>query len=326
MDSVVVLTEFAAAKVNLALHVTGRRADGYHQLDSLVAFARFGDRIAVTPAPEDLFAVDGPFASDVPTDAGNLVIRARDVLRVIVAPPLTPPLKGEGGVDGAVSPSPLRGGVRGGGDLNAVSIRLTKNLPVASGVGGGSSDAAATLKALNQFWGLGLSTDDLARIALPLGADVPMCLSARPLVARGIGDEVTPVSAFPSLGLVLVNPGVAVSTPAVFAALQTRDNPPLPPLPGRFDFHSLRNWLDLTRNDLEPPARSIEPVIGEALAALDRAGSGFSRMSGSGATCFGLFETGNVAKRAAAAIRARHSHWFVAATRTITSEGSHEPD
>ncbi|MGB3501908.1 MAG: 4-(cytidine 5'-diphospho)-2-C-methyl-D-erythritol kinase [Mesorhizobium sp.] len=299
MDSVVMLTEFAAAKINLALHVTGRRPDGYHLLDSLVAFGRFGDRIVVSPSSEDSFAVDGPFAPSVPLDASNLVLKARDALRTAHSPGMAQP----------------------------VSIRLTKNLPVASGVGGGSSDAAATLRALNQLWGAGLGPSELAAIGLSLGADVPMCLSSAALVARGVGDEVSPLAAFPSLGIVLVNPNVPVSTPAVFAALQSRDNAPMPPLPASIDFHSLRNWLDLTRNDLEPAAIRIAPAIGHAISALNRAGSGFTRMSGSGATCFGLYETGNVAKRAAAAIRACNPDWFVAATRTIASgPQAHEQD
>ncbi|SFP00685.1 4-diphosphocytidyl-2-C-methyl-D-erythritol kinase [Mesorhizobium sp. NFR06] len=198
-----------------------------------------------------------------------------------------------------------------------VAIRLEKNLPIASGVGGGSSDAAAALSGLTRLWKLDVDDKALARVGLTLGADLPMCLEARPLVARGIGDEVSPLSAFPALGLVLVNPGVSVSTPEVFEALSRRDNEALPPLPKRLDFHAVRNWLGTTRNDLEAAARSIEPAIGEALKALKRADAAFARMSGSGATCFGLFETGNVAKRAAIEIRARHPDWFVAATRSM---------
>lgn len=304
MDSVVSLTEFAPAKVNLALHVTGRRADGYHLLDSLVVFTRFGDRLAVEAAVADSFAVDGPFADDVPVDGGNLAVRARDALRSFA-------------LDQTVG--------RGVEDISAelcppVSIRLTKNLPVASGVGGGSSDAAAVLKALVRLWRLDIGDAALAPMALSLGADVPMCLAARPLLARGIGDEIAPLAGFPSLGLVLVTPRIAVSTAKIFDALQSRDNAPLPPLPRQIDFHSLRNWLETTRNDLEQPARTLHPGITVALAALRKADAGFARMSGSGATCFGLFETGNVAKRAAAEIRGRHPGWFVAATRTLTSE------
>ena len=284
------ITRYAPAKINLALHVTGQRADGYHLIESLAVFTRFGDRVTVSASDQDSFSVSGPFAAHVPLDETNLALRARDALRAVF------PVE-------AATP---------------VAITLEKNLPVASGIGGGSSDAAATLRGLAELWAI----DDtaLARIGLSLGADLPMCLAARPLIARGVGDELTTLPRFPALGLVLVNPGVAVSTADVFGALTQRDNAPLPPLPTHVDFHSLRNWLETTRNDLEPAAREIEPAIGTAAAALDRAGSGFTRMSGSGATCFGLFETGNVAKRAAVAIRGRHPGWFVAATHSTASE------
>jgi 4-diphosphocytidyl-2-C-methyl-D-erythritol kinase len=286
--------EFAPAKINLALHVTGRRADGYHLLESLAVFTRYGDRVSIEPAERDEFTVSGPYAPAVPTDETNLILKARDALRGVVPSMATAP----------------------------VAIRLEKNLPIASGIGGGSSDAAAALRGLVKFWGLDVEHEALTRIGAALGADLPMCLAAKPLVARGTGDELSPVAGFPALGLVLVNPDVAVSTPAVFAALQQRDNEALPPLPPHIDFHTLRNWLEITRNDLEDAARSIEPSIGAAKAALMKADAGFARMSGSGATCFGLFETGNVAKRAAASIRSRHPGWFVAATRSMPSEGA----
>ncbi|ESY56511.1 MULTISPECIES: 4-(cytidine 5'-diphospho)-2-C-methyl-D-erythritol kinase [unclassified Mesorhizobium] len=287
-------TWLAPAKINLALHVTGRRADGYHLLESLVVFTRFGDRVEIEPADADRFSVSGRYATSVPIDDSNLVVKAREALRRQAGQQRTPP----------------------------VAIRLEKNLPVASGVGGGSSDAAAVLQGLVRTWGLDIGEAELSRIGLTLGADVPMCLAAKPLVARGVGDELSPIADFPALALVLVNPGVAVSTPDVFNALEKRDNEGLPPLPRAFDFHSVRNWLEITRNDLEEPAQAIQPPIGRALSLLNRAGSGFSRMSGSGATCFGLFETGNVAKRAAAEIRSREPEWFVAATRSIASEGA----
>jgi len=280
----------APAKLNLALHVTGRRPDGYHLLDSLVAFTRFGDRLTISAADEDSFVISGPFAAGLAADDTNLVIRARTALRQAF------------------------------GDQSPVSITLEKNLPVASGVGGGSSDAAAALKGLADIWKLDASDADLARIALPLGADLPMCLAAKPLLARGIGDEITSVPGMASLGIVLVNPDVAVSTANVFAALANRDNEPLPPLPRTLDFHGLCNWLETTRNDLETPAQRVQPAINGALAALRKGGAHFVRMSGSGATCFGLFESGNVAKRAATMIRERKPGWFVAATRNIPSE------
>jgi len=282
----------AHAKINLALHVTGRRNDGYHQIESLAVFTRFGDRIETELAESDIFSVSGRYASAVPLDDSNLVLRARDALRKEAGQQDTPP----------------------------VAIRLEKNLPVAAGIGGGSSDAAAVLHGLVRIWNLNVDNAVLARIGLALGADVPMCLAAKPLIARGIGEELSMVPDFSSLGLVLVNPGTAVATAEVFKALARRDNEGLPPLPRVLDFHGVRNWLEVTRNDLEPAALAMQPAIGRALSQLNRAGAGFARMSGSGATCFGLFETGNVAKRAAAEIRGRQPDWFVAATRSLTSE------
>lgn len=291
-----IITLDAPAKLNLALHVTGRRADGYHLIESLAVFTRFGDRLTVSPAEGDTFLVTGKYADDVPTDGTNLVTKARDALRGHFGPDRCGP----------------------------VAITLEKNLPVASGVGGGSSDAAAALNGLARLWSLDVDKAALAGIGLTLGADVPMCLARRPLVARGIGDDIETLPGFASLGFVLVNPGVAVSTADVFRELKNRENAPLPEPPRAIDFHGLRNWLDLTRNDLQQAAEELAPAIGAAIKALERAGSGFTRMSGSGATCFGLFETGNVAKRAAAQIRQRHPGWFVAATRSIPSEDFHD--
>ena len=285
-------TELAPAKINLALHVTGRRDDGYHLIDSLVVFTRFGDRVTTQAADEDRFDVTGRYAAGVPLGDDNLILKAREALRAHCGADQTPP----------------------------VAISLEKNLPVASGIGGGSSDAAATLRSLSRLWGLDLDQSELAQIGVRLGADVPMCLIAKPLLARGIGDELSMVADFPSLGLVLVNPGVGVATAEVFKALASADNEDLPRPPDHFDFHSMRNWLETTRNDLGPAADAIAPSVRYGLAALTKADAGFARMSGSGATCFGLYETGNVAKRAAAIIRKRQPNWFVAATRSIPSE------
>ncbi|MGE0501612.1 MAG: 4-(cytidine 5'-diphospho)-2-C-methyl-D-erythritol kinase [Rhizobiaceae bacterium] len=293
------VAEPAPAKINLALHVTGRRPDGLHLLETLVVFARFGDRLEASLSDADGLRVAGRYAPDVPDDDTNLVLKARDGLRNAFP----------------------------GRDLPSVAITLEKNLPVSSGVGGGSSDAAASLRALDAIWQLNVSERALGELAVSLGADVPMCLAARPLIARGIGESLEPLGRFPVLPLVLVNPGIAVSTATVFAALESHDGAPLPPLPSRFDVHTLGTWLEMSRNDLEPAARAIAPAIDGALSALRHAGARLARMSGSGATCFGLFETGNVAKRAAIAIRTRHPDWFVAATRSMASEGkAREPD
>lgn len=293
------VAEHAPAKVNLALHVTGRRADGYHLLDTLVVFAEAGDRIRAEPAGEDRFSIGGPFADALQGGGENLVLRARDLLRKTAG--YGPP----------------------------VAITLEKSLPVASGIGGGSSDAAAALRALTRLWGLTTTPETLQRAALTLGADLPMCLAASTLVARGIGESLEAVSGLPRLAMVLVNPGVAVATPAVFRALAHRGNPPLPPLPSlpvRPSFAALADWLAGTRNDLEAPAVSLAPETGAALAALRAAGAAFSRMSGSGATCFGLYASDAEAARAAAAIAAGRPSWYVKATRTIEkaqADGAH---
>lgn len=264
-------TEFAPAKVNLALHVTGQRADGYHLLDSLVVFAGVGDRVTVAPGAG--FAITGPQAAALAPEPGNLCLRAA--------------------------------GAMGGG----LRITLDKHLPVASGIGGGSADAAATLRAMAR---LGRPLPQAAAV-LALGADVPVCLAGRAVRMTGVGEGLTPVT-LPPVWLVLANPGVAVPTPAVFRALATRDNPPLPPLPALPDAAALAGWLGGTRNDLEPPAITLAPEIAFTRAALAATpGCLLARMSGSGATCFGLYATEPAARAAAAAIRAAQPGWWVAA-------------
>lgn len=202
----------------------------------------------------------------------------------------------------------------------AVAVTLDKRLPVASGIGGGSSDAAAALRVLARHWDVKGSAALFRSLARTLGADVPMCLAARPLLASGVGDVLEPVEGMPALHLVLVNPGTPLSTPDVFRTLVRRDNPPLPPLPARLDAESLHGWLAGTRNDLEVPAQSLVPDIAEALSALGSAGAAVARMSGSGATCFGLFSTGAAAARAAASIGATRPGWFCVATETLRQE------
>ncbi|MEQ8341877.1 MAG: 4-(cytidine 5'-diphospho)-2-C-methyl-D-erythritol kinase [Marinovum algicola] len=266
---------FAPAKINLTLHVTGQRADGYHLLDSLVVFAGVGDVLRVAPADEMSLRVTGPMAAGVPEDARNLCWKAAEAFG-----------------------APVR-------------IELEKHLPAAAGIGGGSSDAAAVLRAMETIYGRPFSGD-----ALRLGADVPVCLLAHAARMSGIGEQVLPLSQ-PPMDAVLVNPGVAVSTPAVFKALRSRDNPPMTdwPLDGRSD--STLAWLRTMRNDLEPPAIGVQPVIGRVLTALDEEGADLARMSGSGATCFGLFPDGSAATAAAAGLRAAHPDWWVVAT-TLT--------
>lgn len=282
------ITEFAAAKVNLALHVTGRREDGYHLLETLVVFCDVGDIVTVgRPGPgRDEFALSGPHGGELDDGGNNLVLRARNALRSVI---------------GRRAASPI-------------AIALEKNLPVSSGIGGGSADAAATLRALARHWQA--KDVDLAAVATTLGADVPMCLRSEPALATGTGEVLTPLAGLPPLHLVIVNPGVPVSTPAVFARLQTCANPPLPPLPAIGDARDLADYLQRTRNDLAGPARQIVPAIGNVLDALDATGPLMARMSGSGATCFGLYLDADSAARAAGALRKTEPAWYVRATRT----------
>ncbi|MEI2383945.1 4-(cytidine 5'-diphospho)-2-C-methyl-D-erythritol kinase [Breoghania sp. JC706] len=278
--------EEARAKINLALHVTGRRADGYHELDTLVGFPPFGDVLAAAPADDLSLTVSGPFAADLGPSCDNLVMRAASLLREAFA---------------------IRAGA---------ALVLEKRLPVASGIGGGSADAAAALRALVRLWGLDPADPRIADIATRLGADVPMCLASRPLRASGIGEVLHPVAELPAGGLVLANPRVAVATPAIFKALKRRDNPPLCDMPTFADARALAEWLAAARNDLQPPAIETAPIIAdvlEALAALP--GALIARMSGSGATCFALFDDEATAKAATGALAAAHSEWWICQTR-----------
>jgi 4-diphosphocytidyl-2-C-methyl-D-erythritol kinase len=271
------LAELAPAKVNLALHVTGRRADGYHLLDSLVVFAGIGDRLEAEPAAGLSLSLRGPFASGLGTGEDNLVLRAATLLR--------PPGQG-------------------------AALHLTKALPVAAGIGGGSADAAAALRLLARLWGVALPPPDRV---LALGADVPVCLAGRSARMGGIGGELTAV-ALPPFWIVLVNPGVPVPTGGVFAGLARRENPPMPDLPRLPDAAALFGWLAAQRNDLEAPARALVPSIDGVLAAIAaQPGCALARMSGSGATCFGLFAAEAGALAAAQALRSAAPSWWVAA-------------
>lgn len=287
--AVIEVIEQAPAKINLALHVTGRRPDGYHELDSVVTFANLVDDVHVFPARQDRLTLAGPYAGALGSGT-NLVETARDRLRALI--------------------------VERGGTAPAVEIRLAKNLPVASGIGGGSADAAAALRGLTRLWEATVSKADLAGLAETLGADVPMCLVSRPVAARGIGEVLEPLVPFPSFDMVLVNPGEAVATPAVFAALEKRENSP-PTYPAAWGTaREAAAHLAAMRNDLEAPARKIAPAIGDVLDEIAATGPWLARMSGSGATCFGLYEGAEPARQAAAAISARHPGWYVRACRT----------
>ena len=278
------LGAFAPAKINLWLHVTGRRTDGYHELDSLVAFADIGDRLTGAPADTLSLTVSGPFAGALETGGGNLVLRAARALAA-------------------------RCGVPAG-----AALHLEKNLPVAAGIGGGSADAAAALRLCARLWRAEIGGEDLARLALGLGADIPVCLAGRTARMTGIGETLTPLMPPPPAApAVLVNPGAAVPTGAVFGALAGRFSPPAGLRDGDRD-SDLVARAEPNRNDLETPAIVRVPEIADVLAAL-RAAAGLrlARMSGSGATCFGLFGSEGEAAAAARAIAAAHPAWWVAA-------------
>lgn len=285
--------ETARAKINLALHVTGRRADGYHLLDSLVTFAEAGDTLSFSPADSDRLTLGGRFGQRLDAEGDNLVLKARDVLRQAL--------------QALGHPAP------------PVHIHLDKDLPIAAGIGGGSADAAATLRGLQRFWNATLPDNALAALALRLGADVPMCLSSRPLLARGIGEDLQPV-ALPTFSMVLINPLIGVSTPEIFRRLERRDNAPMPALPSSSAASAWLAFLKGQRNDLEPPARSLVSVIGELTAALEESGARLARMSGSGATCFGLYADEAAATAATTRLATRFPDAYIKATRTLPGD------
>ena len=281
---------FAPAKINLYLHVVGRQADGYHLLDSLVAFADIGDTVTAAPADGLSLAVSGPEAAALAdTGADNLVLRAA---RAYAA----------------------HHRVAAG-----AALHLTKNLPVASGIGGGSSDAAATLRALAVLWGLPL--DDAAmRIAASLGADIPACLDGRPLWLGGVGDRLLPLPGLPPLGVVLANPRRALPTASVFRARQGAFTTAAPPRVAPRNATALIGLLRPCCNDLAAAAIGLVPeiaVVLDRLAALP--GAYLSRMSGSGATCFALFAERRAAEDAAAALAAAEPGWWVKAGALLSA-------
>lgn len=277
----------APAKINLALHVTRRREDGYHDLESLVVFADVADELEAVEAPADSLVVTGPFAHTLGNGQTNLVARAVEAYR-----------------------QHFPGHVETG-----LAITLRKNLPVAAGIGGGSADAAAALRLMAGI-GKAPPISELQDVAARLGADVPACLVSMPLVARGVGEILSPLAAFPACHVVLVNPLIPVVTADIFRRLAKRDNPPLPALPSPLTRPAqLGIWLSETRNDLEPAAIAMVPVIGDLIAQLAEApGCILARMSGSGATVFGLFGSASQAHQAAHDLReATPDHWVAAA-------------
>ncbi len=282
------LVENAPAKVNLTLRVIGRRADGYHEIESLVVFADFGDRLSFLPGGELKLAVQGPGAAQAGEGDDNLVLKAARSLA-------------------AQRPK-----------LQVGAFRLDKQIPVAAGLGGGSADAAAALRLLAQANKIAPGDPDLRAAAQATGADVPVCLDPRARVMRGIGEILSEPIALPALPALLVNPGVAVATKAVFAGWKPGAMPCAPlatALAETTERDRLLRELIAQKNDLEEPAMALAPAIAEVLAAL-RSLLGFelARMSGSGATCFALFESMPAARAAAEALTGQYPQWWVRAT------------
>jgi len=291
----------APIKINLALHITGKRADGFHNLESLVVFSKEGDRLSFRPGRRDSFRAYGSYAEKLGSPRSNLVLKARDALRQFYGREYIPP----------------------------VSIHLEKNLPVAAGLGGGSADAAACLFGLMRLNGLSEGAElpenlpPLVQLAAELGADVPMCLAwfhrRSAFIARGKGEELEPLLHFPKLAAVVINNGTAISTRTVFGKLDKTESAPFPPAVAEARARSFDEWIALLkslRNDLYPPALWIEPALSDALALLRESGAAFCAMSGSGASCFGIYPNLQIAQAAANFISRRHPDYFCLATET----------
>jgi 4-diphosphocytidyl-2-C-methyl-D-erythritol kinase len=274
------LGEAAPAKINLFLHVLGRRADLYHLLDSLVVFAGAADFLGAEPADFLSLSLSGPFGAALAVEEDNLVLRAGRAL------------------------------AESAGIVPAARLTLDKNLPIASGIGGGSADAAAALRLLARLWHIDLPPEKLSSVALTLGADVPVCLQGKPARMGGVGEVLRPAPALPECGLLLVNPGVGVATQAVFRARAGAFSAPAI-LPAAWpDAAAMAADLSFLKNDLQIPAIGLCPVIAEVLDAIGRTQDCLlARMSGSGATCFGLFADCAAAERAAARLGGRN--WWV---------------
>ena len=277
------MIETAYAKVNVALHVRARRDDGYHALESLFAFAEHGDRLSAVATDDgaiDLI-IDGPFGGALEAGPGNLVVKAARALQSYL------------------------------GDQRGAAIRLTKILPVASGIGGGSADAAATLRLLARLWDVRIEAEELAGLALDLGSDVPACVASVTQMVTGRGEGLRRhwVEGLEGMAMLLVNPGVGLSTAQVFSGWDRVDRGPL-------DAASLEALVAQGRNDLEAPAVAAAPVIAQVLTALEgHEGLRLARMSGSGATCFALFDSDAAMADAAMAVQAAHRDWWMMETR-----------
>jgi 4-diphosphocytidyl-2-C-methyl-D-erythritol kinase len=284
------LTERAPAKINLTLHIVGRRADLYHELESLVAFSRSGDSLSLAPGPQLTFSLEGPAAAAAGDPARNLVMKAALALAARVE------------------------------NLKHGAFHLVKRLPVAAGIGGGSSDAAAALRLIARLNHLSLDDERVKEAALACGADVPVCLAARARMMTGIGEKLGPLLDLPPLPALIVNPGEPLETKAVFARMNVKPGSetgfgPHPPITPGLDFAALQAVLRKGRNDMESAACVLAPIVAQVLAILSAArGCRLARMSGSGATCFALFSDCAGVVRAKKAILAAHPNWWAKAT------------
>lgn len=278
------LSLIAPAKLNLFLHITGKRPDGYHFLESLVAFSQFGDRLTFAPAQEISVSIHGPFASTL-GDNNNLVLVAAQRLREIFR----------------IS--------------QGAAILLEKNIPVGAGLGGGSSDAALALRGLAQLWNIPVQHAALLNLAPKLGSDVPVCLYGKTALMQGIGERITPLPLTLPLAILLVNPAQPLLTADVFRKFKGEFSAPLPTLHPLDSREKLLSLLTATRNDLEAPAIAAMPVIRSILDTLAaQTGCELARMSGSGATCFGVFSTTTEAQQAETTIKKAYPNWWTQTT------------
>jgi 4-diphosphocytidyl-2-C-methyl-D-erythritol kinase len=276
----------APAKINLFLHVGDKRADGYHDLLSLAVFADVGDWLSLTPSSILSLNVTGPFAAALSNGEDNLVLKAARALKAWAA--------------------------SNGFEAPGVALTLDKHLPIASGIGGGSSDAALALLMLAKHWALPIGIEAIRGIGLTLGADVPVCLLARPTIMSGIGDVLTPAPPLPPFAMVLVNPGVDVATAQIFKTLRVRTGTAAPKPFAGLTAHDFALWLDPLGNDLQSSAIAVAPIINVVEAAITATDDCLlARMSGSGATCFGLYATPEQASAAAATLAHAHPDWWI---------------
>lgn len=279
--------EFAPAKINLALHVTGQLDNGYHALESVVVFADISDELLAVPAETDKLHIDGPFAAALTGGQTNLVLKALAAFR-------------------ERWPHAVEGGV---------AVSLTKNLPVAAGIGGGSADAAAALRLMTHLSQVPIASDALLEVAAELGADVPVCLFSKPCLVSGVGAIARMLPDFPDFHIVLVNPLIPLMTRDIFQRLKERQNPPLPILGDALaTTSSTALWLEDTRNDLQPPAIEVTPELAGVCDAIAQTkGCTLARMSGSGATLFGLYGSSIEAHQAAQDMRSKWPEYWVSA-------------